>query len=69
MIENTQREVDIALVNELALISRDIPEAGARTLVMSLIFKKNCPYLRNTPVIEIFHMLKTYGAAAGIYCP
>ena len=51
------------------MISRDIPVKGARTLVMGLTFKENCPDLRNTRVIDIVHELATYGVDVDIYDP
>jgi UDP-N-acetyl-D-glucosamine/UDP-N-acetyl-D-galactosamine dehydrogenase len=51
------------------MISRDIPVKGARTLVMGLTFKENCPDLRNTRVIDIIHELRTYGIDVDIYDP
>jgi len=51
------------------MISRDIPVKGARTLVMGLTFKENCPDLRNTRVIDIIHELLTYGIDVDIYDP
>lgn len=51
------------------MISRDIPVKGARTLVMGLTFKENCPDLRNTRVIDIIHELATYGIDVDIYDP
>lgn len=51
------------------MISRDIPVKGARTLVMGLTFKENCPDLRNTRVIDIIHELETYGIDVDVYDP
>ena len=51
------------------MISRDIPVKGARTLVMGLTFKENCPDLRNTRVIDIIHELATYGVDVDMYDP
>lgn len=51
------------------MISRNIPVKEARTLVMGLTFKENCPDLRNTRVIDIVRELATYGIEADIYDP
>lgn len=51
------------------MISRDIPIKGARTLVMGLTFKENCPDLRNTRVVDIVQELESYGINADIYDP
>ncbi|WP_353628722.1 Vi polysaccharide biosynthesis UDP-N-acetylglucosamine C-6 dehydrogenase TviB (plasmid) [Sulfitobacter sp. TCYB15] len=51
------------------MIARDIPVKGARTLVMGLTFKENCPDLRNTRVTNIIHELETYGVNVDIYDP
>lgn len=51
------------------MISRDIPVKGARTLVMGLTFKENCPDLRNTRVVDIIQELESYGINVDIYDP
>ncbi len=51
------------------MIARDIPVKGARTLVMGLTFKENCPDLRNTRVIDIINELVSYGITVDIYDP
>jgi len=55
VIENTQRDVNIALINELA--------------VLGLAFKENCPDLRNTRVVDILRELGDYGISADVYDP
>ena len=51
------------------MIARNIPVKGARTLVMGLTFKENCPDLRNTRVVDIIQELESYGIDVDIYDP
>jgi len=51
------------------MIARDIPVKGARTLIMGLTFKENCPDLRNTRVTDIVHEFESYGVDVDIYDP
>lgn len=41
----------------------------SRVLIMGLTFKENCPDIRNTKVIDIFHELQEYGCEVDIYDP
>ena len=42
---------------------------GARTLVLGMTFKENCPDIRNSKVIDVVRELKKYGAEVDIYDP
>jgi UDP-N-acetyl-D-glucosamine/UDP-N-acetyl-D-galactosamine dehydrogenase len=42
---------------------------GARTLVLGMTFKENCPDIRNSKVIDVVRELEKYGAAVDIYDP
>ena len=42
---------------------------GSRVLVMGLIFKENCPDLRNTRVVDIIYELKDYNVTVDVYDP
>ena len=42
---------------------------GARTLVLGMTFKENCPDIRNSKVIDVVRELAKYGAKVDIYDP
>src|SRR5215813_5835710 len=42
---------------------------GARTLVLGITFKENCPDIRNSKVIDVVRELRKYGAAVDVYDP
>lgn len=43
------------------LIKADISVKSAKIAILGLTFKENCPDIRNTRVIDIYHELKEYG--------
>lgn len=47
----------------------EIEPKNARTLVMGLTFKENCPDTRNTQVIELIHALGEYGNEVEVFDP
>src|SRR5207253_130879 len=67
VIENTQRDLNIALINELAIIFNRI---GIDTLeVLGLTFKEDVPDLRNSHVIDVINELKSYGVQVFVHDP
>jgi UDP-N-acetyl-D-galactosamine dehydrogenase len=42
---------------------------GAKALILGITFKENCPDVRNTKVVDIFHELQQYGLEVDIYDP
>ena len=46
------------------MISRDHKIKGANVLILGITFKENCPDIRNTRVVDVFHELKQYGITA-----
>jgi UDP-N-acetyl-D-galactosamine dehydrogenase len=42
---------------------------GARTLVLGMTFKENCPDIRNSKVIDVVRELEKYGAEVDVYDP
>ena len=42
---------------------------GARTLVLGMTFKENCPDIRNSKVIDVVRELEKYGAQVEVYDP
>ncbi|PKH50408.1 nucleotide sugar dehydrogenase [Tenacibaculum sp. Bg11-29] len=51
------------------MISEDVKVKNAEILILGITFKENCPDIRNTKVIDVYHALKSYGVAVDIYDP
>lgn len=51
------------------MLQKDISIKGARALIMGITFKENCPDIRNTRVVDIYHELVQFGLAVDIYDP
>lgn len=51
------------------MIQKDHKIKGSKALIMGITFKENCPDVRNTRVIDIFHELVSYGLDVDIYDP
>src|SRR5699024_379375 len=51
------------------MIQKDLKIKGAKALIMGITFKENCPDVRNTRVVDIFHELESYGLNVDIYDP
>lgn len=51
------------------MIGNGVRIAGARTLVMGITFKENCPDIRNSRVIDIVRELQEYGCRVDVYDP
>ncbi|MGP5296022.1 Vi polysaccharide biosynthesis UDP-N-acetylglucosamine C-6 dehydrogenase TviB [Psychrobacter faecalis] len=51
------------------MIKKRIQVEGAKVLVLGLSFKENCPDVRNTKVIDIFHELEEYNIDVDVYDP
>ncbi len=45
------------------------PVRDAKALMLGITFKENCPDIRNTRALDIYHELKTYGMNVDIYDP
>ncbi len=52
-----------------AMIKKSITVKGARTLVLGLAFKENCPDLRNTRVVDVVSELQDYGISVDVHDP
>ncbi|WP_417538243.1 Vi polysaccharide biosynthesis UDP-N-acetylglucosamine C-6 dehydrogenase TviB [Marinomonas sp.] len=52
-----------------AMLKKRIHVDGARVLIMGLTFKENCPDLRNTKVVDIYHELVDYGVNVDCFDP
>lgn len=51
------------------LIKKSHKVDGARTLVLGITFKENCPDIRNSRVIDVINELKDFGCAVEVYDP
>lgn len=51
------------------MVKKDIPVKGSNILMLGITFKENCPDIRNTKAIDIYHELKTYDLNVDIYDP
>ena len=45
------------------------PVKGSKALMLGITFKENCPDIRNTRAIDIYHELKDYGMEVDVYDP
>lgn len=51
------------------MIEKEQKIKGAHILIMGITFKENCPDVRNTKVVDIYHELKQFGVHVTIYDP
>lgn len=51
------------------MVKKDVPVKGSNILMLGITFKENCPDIRNTKAIDIYHELKTYNLNVDIYDP
>lgn len=51
------------------MLKAGLPIRGTKALMLGITFKENCPDIRNTRAIDIFHELQTYGMEIDIYDP
>lgn len=51
------------------MIARDLKIKGARVLLLGITFKENCPDIRNTRVVDVYHELEQYGMKVDIFDP
>jgi len=51
------------------MIDKDHKIKGSRALIMGITFKENCPDVRNTRVVDIYHELTQFGLSVDIYDP
>lgn len=51
------------------MLNKEILVKGAKVLILGMTFKENCPDIRNTKVMDIYHELKQFGADPYIYDP
>lgn len=51
------------------MIQKDHKIKNSRALIMGITFKENCPDIRNTRVVDIYHELAQFGLSVDIYDP
>ncbi|WP_114781607.1 nucleotide sugar dehydrogenase [Botryobacter ruber] len=51
------------------MINKEHKIKGAKTLIMGFTFKENCPDVRNTRVVDIYHELIQFGMDVDVYDP
>lgn len=51
------------------MIQKDHKIKGSRALIMGITFKENCPDVRNTRVVDIYHELISFGLNVDIFDP
>ncbi|RYE53593.1 MAG: nucleotide sugar dehydrogenase, partial [Sphingobacteriales bacterium] len=51
------------------MIQKDHKIKGSKALIMGMTFKENCPDVRNTRVVDIYHELIQFGLQVDIYDP
>lgn len=51
------------------MIKHGLPVKGAKVLMLGITFKENCPDIRNTKAIDIYHELREYGIEVDVYDP
>lgn len=51
------------------MIQKDHKIKESRALIMGITFKENCPDIRNTRVVDIYHELVQFGLTVDIYDP
>src|SRR3546814_906775 len=51
------------------MIQKDHKIKDSRALIMGITFKENCPDIRNTRVVDIYHELEQFGLAVDIVDP
>ena len=51
------------------MLRKDVAVKNSRVLLMGITFKENCPDVRNTRAIDIYHELKSYNLEIDVYDP
>ncbi|WAC40218.1 nucleotide sugar dehydrogenase [Pedobacter sp. SL55] len=51
------------------MIQKDLKIKGAKALIMGITFKEDCPDVRNTRIVDIYHELKQFGLEVDVYDP
>jgi UDP-N-acetyl-D-galactosamine dehydrogenase len=59
----------VALEIVKLLIKNDVQVKGANVLMLGITFKENCPDIRNTKAIDIYHELNQFDINVDVYDP
>ena len=51
------------------MLAKNIAVKNSRALILGITFKENCPDIRNTKCIDIYHELKQFGIQVDAYDP
>jgi UDP-N-acetyl-D-glucosamine/UDP-N-acetyl-D-galactosamine dehydrogenase len=51
------------------MLRKNLAVLGSRVLVLGLTFKENCPDLRNTKVVDLVRVLRTYNTEVDVFDP
>jgi len=51
------------------MVAKEILVKGAKTLLLGITFKENCPDIRNTKAIDVYNELKAYHMDVDLYDP
>lgn len=51
------------------MIKKEVPVKNAKVLMLGITFKENCPDIRNTKAIDVYHELVEYGIIVDVYDP
>ena len=51
------------------MLKHDKAVKGSKALMLGITFKENCPDIRNTRAVDIFHELEAYGLHVDVYDP
>ena len=52
-----------------ALLNKKVDVANSKALILGFSFKENCPDIRNTKVVDIYHQLLDYGMNVDVFDP
>ena len=51
------------------MLKKGIQVLGSKIIIMGFTFKENCPDVRNTRIIDIYHALQEYNVDISVYDP
>jgi UDP-N-acetyl-D-galactosamine dehydrogenase len=51
------------------MLKNGLPVKGNKILMLGITFKENCPDIRNTRAIDIYHEFMSYGVDVDVYDP
>ena len=51
------------------MIDKEVKVKGAEVLILGITFKENCPDVRNTKVVDMYHALQSFGTQVSIFDP